>query len=167
MRLREDYLAKSQMNKMVHGESLITKAGQKINLTLPKWFVYGGGFDTLNLRRVFIDRWITDDFTMPVSSGNFLEYSLDCNRACLAMGMIVWELLTIGLKCYVFSSSQKHLEFAQRMNKARLIRAYDRVGLPKNKDEFKDFLGGGFEMNEGLVPDGKATERIFDLMETG
>jgi len=100
----------------------------------------------------------------PVENDNFLQYTLDCNRACLSMGMIVWELLTIGLKCYVFSSSQKHLEFAQRMDKMRLIRAYSKVGLPKDKDEFVDFLSGGFELNEGLVPDGKAVERIERLM---
>jgi len=147
MRLKEDYKLR------------------KLPSTPFKWFVYGGGFDVLNLKDVFIDRWIKDDFMYPGTNENFLQYTLDCNRACLSMGMIVWELLTIGLKCYVFSSSQKHLEFAQRMDKTRLIRAYDKVGLPKSKDEFVDFLGGRFELNEGLVPDGKAVERIEGLMK--
>lgn len=132
----------------------------------PKWFVFGGGFDPLNLGDKFIDRWLTDDFILPSEERSFLQYALECNRACLSMGMIVWELLTIGLKCYVFSVSPKHLEFAMRMNDAGLIRAYPEVGIPKQA-EFVEFLQSDFVVNSELIPDGKAKERIERLIING
>jgi spore coat polysaccharide biosynthesis predicted glycosyltransferase SpsG len=149
------------------------------------WFVWGGAKDKMNLLNRF-QRVFPDEQSIMVSN-KFSENHVEqvgrhsiyndvkddaifalmnaCERACVATGMVVWELLALGIMTYAFSWSEGHLGFAQRMEDSGLIKAYPKIGLPKSNYEIMEFLSEPFEPDFSLAPDGEGASRIVDTME--
>jgi len=136
------------------------------------WFVFGGAADKMGLTKRFPDFQkmsftISDqDWQAGDSHDNgFLVAASQCRRACVAMGMTVWELAAMGIPTYVYSLTAQHLSFAKKMAGAGYIRAHRQVGLPDTEMKIRDFLGQPFTPS-GRPIDGRASERILDLMQT-
>lgn len=92
------------------------------------------------------------------------RWMAEADRACVAMGMTVWELVALQVPAYVFSISEVHLAFARHMEEAGYLLAWPEVGLPENDEEFREFLARDYEPH-GESPDGKGAERVLKLME--
>jgi len=154
-----------------------------------EWFAFGGASDKMGLYDKF--RRNCSDWTANMVVGEFAPslniqdvnsrhhvwmrldkiepsdyiFSLmnKCNRACLAMGMIVWEVLSMGLPSYVFSYTDRHLESALAMEEAGYIKAFDETGLPEPK-AFREFLQQPFTPIAPPI-DYLGAERVIRLME--
>lgn len=148
------------------------------------WLVWGGAADRLGLlnkfaelfserpARLMASKYVTDGITpgsqiqlvYTTDSGEeFIPIMATSEKAFVAMGMICWELATLGIPAYVFSRSEGHLGFAKKMDEQGLIKAWRAVGLP-NDNEIAEFLYTPFEVN-GILPDREATTRIAQAME--
>lgn len=155
------------------------------------WFVWGGANDKMNLLPTFPQVFpeqnsfliINKHFPLPAwTKGGTIHWNpaihsptliddlyivqamLSAKKACIAMGMVAWELAALGVPTYAFSWSEGHLKFAQRMQEHGLIKAYPRVGLP-SPEEMQAFLSEPFEPDVTNAPDDKGADRILDLME--
>lgn len=141
------------------------------------WFVFGGYYDKMNLASVFMSagkkdrscvvsdkRWRCvrhDIYSQPVDTSALMKMS---NRAVVAMGMTVWELLAAGIKPHVFSFTQRHLDTALLMDSRGWVNAYKGVGIP-DKDEFDAFLESGSSVLSKAVVDGAGTDKVMRLIE--
>lgn len=146
------------------------------------WFVYGDS-GTPNLLNMFNKTMFADSAMLMISPHSkvtrlqqndlhtihapigktIFPFMTHSRAACVMMGMIAWELAVIGVPTYVFSSSSKHLHFAQAMGDKGFVKAYPHVGIPSRK-RFVGFLGHPFIQKRDGLPDGKACERIEKLM---
>ena len=151
-----------------------------------EWFVFGGAADKMELYQKF--HRDCSDWKANIIVGKFANYPniqdvfykhfvwinprdgifsiMDaCHKACLAMGMVVWETLSLGLPSYVFSYTDQHLKSALAMEQAGYVRAFSETGLPEPK-VFREFLQQPFTP---LVPpiDYLGAERVIELMEKG
>lgn len=146
------------------------------------WFVFGGSIDRMELLYEFHEAMPEDKAMLvashyasviPSESENHMVYwPIDeaifrlmgrAAKACVATGMIAWELATMGIPTYCFSWTPGHLEFAQKMEEAGLVRAYPDIGLPSH-DKMREFLA--LEPVEPQnAPDGRGPARIIRLME--
>ena len=101
---------------IIRREVNMLKAFPEINrrINVP-WFVFGGSNDPLNLQSKF-PRWphvYWSERGAVFDRPKLLHRAaLTCERAALGMGMTVWELVTLGIPCYVFSFTNIHLRFA-------------------------------------------------------
>lgn len=135
-----------------------------------EWFVFGGGADKMGLTRRFPDLQRVsfsisdaDWYAVQRPDDGFLVAASQCRRACVAMGMTVWELVAMGIPTYVFSLTDLHLYFALNMQEAGYINAWNGTGLP-TRSKMNDFLSEPF-VPAGKPIDGRACERILKLME--
>lgn len=148
-----------------------------------RWFVYGGSDDKFGLLAKFHRSLRKEEATLictplsapkhikqtkehelyVVSGDAIFQFMASTSKACVAMGMTAWETAALGLPTYVYSQTRKHLEFALRMDEAGIVKAYPKVGVPA-KNLMRDFLNQPFEPS-GEMPDGKAAERILELMD--
>lgn len=153
------------------------------------WFVWGGARDPMNLRYRFESAMPHDPAMLtrtcmslgehcveagrkrPVNDCHYrvftngidiFHYMSICERACVSMGMICWELAAMGKPVYAFSKTSEHLRFAQNMENLGLIKAYPEVGIPDNS-EIQRFLRTPFTPT-GKKPDGNAAYRLLNLM---
>jgi spore coat polysaccharide biosynthesis predicted glycosyltransferase SpsG len=144
----------------------------RIRQPIIDWFVFGGAADQMKLT-VNFPNWQRIVFAISkkdwqVSDNHdngFLFAASQCERACIAMGMTALELAAWGdMPIYVFSISEQHLNFAQRLETAGYISAYPAVGLPDDKIDMAEFLTIPF-VPTGKPIDGQACRRIYDLMK--
>jgi spore coat polysaccharide biosynthesis predicted glycosyltransferase SpsG len=140
-----------------------------------KWFVWGGSEDIMNLIPSFpvmpggaLFLHSTNKYEgkyFKVSGDSLLLAMRDYHRACVAMGMVVWELIYFDIPTWVFSATETHLKFAKALHDKDLINAWDGVGLP-SQEEMKQFLNRPFEIDQSQEkPDLLATQRILKLLE--
>lgn len=151
-----------------------------------RWFVWGGYNDPMGLLPMFgsamrgTSAWLVegsrkstghkfDDLSLHhrvvESTGNqVFRFMAGAPAACVAMGMICWELSTLRIPQYVFSATEGHLAFAKRMEDAGLVRAWDGIGLPEFA-VFREFLSEPFQPT-GERPDGNGARRVLGLMES-
>jgi len=120
-----------------------------------EWVVFGGGFDEIGLCQTF-SYALPDQTALLVASRlkslekaakHYVNFSTAdahimsiCGtgkKACLAMGMTVWEMLYLKVPCWVFSKTERHLESAKKMSD--WLHYWPEVGLPE-KQRFADFL---------------------------
>jgi len=148
------------------------------------WFVFGGASDKMRLYEKFrrdCSNWTTNiivgEFApcpniQDVNSkhhvwinpkDNIFSVMRSCEKACLAMGMTVWEVLSLGLPSYVFSYTDRHLESALAMEEAGYIKAFGETGLPEPK-AFREFLQQPFTPTAPPI-DYLGAERVIELME--
>ncbi len=148
------------------------------------WFVWGGSEDDMNLLSKFsfvystfhrieseLELWLqhsTDKYGklfQKTNSPELLLFNMGASKkACVAMGMIVWELIYLGVPTYVFSSTKKHLSFAKPLHDLGLIRAWYKVGVPKPR-EIKEFIETPFRVSNNDRPDLLGANRILSLLE--
>lgn len=150
------------------------------------FFVWGGGNDHLGL----IDRFgsVGRDWSALIAQSPMIKEPEQVNgnhqivqsespldmfgwmarskRACVAMGVVAWELAYLHVPTFVFSYTDLHLTFAQGMARHELIQAWHKTGLPENDQDFYHFLTYPFEIT-GRPPDGQGAMRIVKLMEQG
>ena len=93
----------------------------------------------------------------------FLGRIAGSRRAVVAMGMIVFELVYLGIQTHCFNATDLHLLFSQGMARHGLIKAWPEVGLPGD-EEFKDFLSEPFEIT-GRGPDLRGAARVMREIE--
>jgi hypothetical protein len=150
----------------------------------PRWFVFGGSADPLDLLPTFARNmqeksWLIStelsasrdvianteihQITL-VSDERILYYMARADKMCTHMGMINWEGAYLGLPIYTFSRGAGHLGFAKRMEGMGLVCAFPRVGIP-DKSEFVEFLEQPF-IPDGEKPDGKGAERFLETIST-
>src|SRR3990167_587681 len=151
-------------------------------INFDNWFVWGGARDKMSLLPAFSQAMpeveanlVVTDFMKecPSVNGNHLVFRAKddsiitvmytSGKACIATGMVAWELATIGVPTYAFSWSEGHLRFAKRMEEAGLVKAWNGVGLP-SCEEIREFLNEPFYPT-GTPPDGRGAERIVEIME--
>lgn len=152
----------------------------KAHAPLCEWLVFGGGYDVMGLCQRFTDAMpeapahlTASSFQKPVErskkhSISFTEananiptmYSL-AEKACLAMGMTVWEMLAIEVPCWVFSRSERHLESAKKMGD--FINYYPQIGLPKTDKAFVNFLSKPAKKKKPPI-DFEGARRVAELM---
>jgi len=149
---------------------------------LTSWFVWGGARNKLDI----LDRFhksMKDESAMiiatnfaknvpepntnhqvyiPEDEGIFPLMSIS-KRACIAMGMVAWELAVLGVPIYAFSWSEGHLRFAKTMQENGLLLAWDGIGLPPN-EKIVGFLSRDF-IPTGKRPDSKGVDRVLSIME--
>lgn len=95
-----------------------------------------------------------------------LEYMRKAKVACVHMGMICWELATLGVPMYVFSTTGKYLEGALRLEGLGLAKAYPEIGIPE-PDKLREFLQQPIVVpSVWQRPDGKAANRLLERMQT-
>lgn len=148
------------------------------------WLVWGGSEDDMNLLSKFsfvygtlhrieseLDLWLhhsADKYEQLFQKTEYPEQLLlnagASKKACVAMGMIVWELIYLGVPTYVFSSTKKHLSFAKPLHDLGLIRAWYKVGIPKPR-EIKEFIEIPFKISNNDRPDLLGANRILSLLE--
>lgn len=150
------------------------------------WFVWGGAKDKMRLLEKFYKNVKSgtgfafttgfSDYIFPHENnqpqlviGNprddkqmILSMSI-AKKACVAMGMVAWELVAMGVPAYVFSWSKGHLKFAKEMEKAGLIKAYPKIGIPDD-DEFIRFINEPFKIT-GERPDALGATRIAQILK--
>lgn len=146
------------------------------------WFVWGGARDKMNLLRGFQDALpgenailvasemmsdlpsMTDNHQVYIPEGDAIIPLMGVSKqACIAMGMIAWELTVFDIPIYAFSWSDQHLMFAKEMEANGLLLAWDGVGLPET-DQMRAFLSERFSPN-GRKPDDQGTHRVIALIE--
>lgn len=148
------------------------------------WFVFGGSNDSMRLLERF-GRAMDDPACLVTTSlaqrpynyggdnhrlvngpgPNILDYMKGCGRACVAAGMVSWELAYLGVPQYVFSSTTGHLVFAKRLEEWGLARAWDGVGVPEDKKMLREFLDQRFKVRDERRPDGRGTHRLVEILE--
>ena len=144
-----------------------------------QWLVFGGGYDELGLCKVFSHTMadqtanliVPSDFWGMANSKHWIEPSNATSnivslygigeRACLAMGMTVWEMLYLKVPCYVFSKTESHLESAKSMGK--WLHYWPEVGVPASY--LSEFLSLPPKQNFPDL-DLKGAYRVVDLMVT-
>lgn len=147
---------------------------------LPVWLVWDGYLGGLGLHEAFARALPgipavhllglkpipgLDSLCVRLQGDEVIPWLAAAWRACVAMGMIVWELVALRKPCHVFSASPLHLAFALEMAKAGLVMAWPEVGLPGQGD-FTAFLAKAAPTPEpppGL--DGYGAFRILDELE--
>ena len=142
-----------------------------------KWLVYNGSSD-MPLIQTFneaIDQeaflltsnpeYQTEKHAVIITTDDTaaLPFIASSGKACVAFGMIVWELIYFHTSVYAFSLTEKHLEFATEMDKRGLIKAYPEVGVPK-ADDLRAFLEIPFTPTETSL-DLEGAARIARLLE--
>jgi len=149
-----------------------------------EWFVFGGASDKMKLYEKFrrdcsaqtanivIGKFAPCPNIQDVNSKHHIWINLEDNifsimsrseKACLAMGMTVWEALSLDLSSYVFSYSDRHLQSALAMEQAGYIKAFGETGLPEPK-VFREFLQQPFTPTAPPI-DFLGAERVIKLME--
>jgi hypothetical protein len=147
------------------------------------WFCWGGAADMMGLLPKFAETrlpgWLVRSELGPEVSGengyqvvvsepkeNMLSYMMGCKGACIAMGMIAWELAALGVPTYAFSRSPEHLEFAKKMESMGLLNAWPSVEGVEVPDRYAmlQFLHSGSGPS-GRAPDGLGADRLIDAME--
>ena len=93
----------------------------------------------------------------------FFKIAADCNKAAVQMGQTIWELLYLGIPCWVFSHSERNLATALELDRRGWVKAFRKVGLP-GKTGMKRFLASDFELKDRPV-DGNGASRIIELLE--
>jgi hypothetical protein len=146
------------------------------------WFVWGGSMDVMGLLGDFVRYTketallLTTDITpvpryprltqmvvKTLDRKQFFSFACQCDRACVQMGQTVWELVYLGIPCYVFSHNERGLKTALRMQEAGLVKAYPKIGIPGG-EKFTEFIGQEFAPRRGVV-DGLGAGRIVELLE--
>jgi hypothetical protein len=145
------------------------------------WYVFGGAEDLLDVGGAFIKAmpdstaWIVStNLTVPQYApgnkhrvvqpeGDVLQYMQRARKACLHCGVSAWETAAVGLPTYLFSKTEDHLATARKMQDMGLVLAWDGLGLPSKKD-VREFLLTPFKPS-GERPDGKAADRLLDMIE--
>ncbi len=164
---------------------IVRKPVMKRCSALPaEWFVFGGASDKMKLYEKF--RRASSSWRANIVIGEFapcpnIQYVnsrhhvwIDpgeiifsimsrCDKACLAMGMVVWEALSLSLPSYVFSYTDRHLQSALAMEEAGYIKAFGETGLPEPK-VFREFLQQPFTPTAAPI-DFLGAERVIKLME--
>lgn len=143
------------------------------------WLVFGGGYDVMGLCQRFSRAMpevkahlVASAFAEPVeiygkhtvdfavANANIpVLYSIG-EKACLSLGMTVWEMLAVGIPCWVFSKSERHLESAERMGE--WLNYWPRLGLPESDEEFREFLARPAITKRG--PDMQGAKRVAQLL---
>jgi len=127
--------------------------------------VFGGGSDKLKLDRYWRKYCLSyGDYIYPVdyppqALGRVMRQS---EFAVVAMGMVVWELVALGIPSYVFSLTEAHLKSAMAMDKLGYIKAWPAIGLPE-REQFFDFVATRFKLTKNVV-DGQGASRIVKLL---
>lgn len=149
-------------------------------------FVWGGGSDVMGLLTRFpiacpgtFATLILGDMTpiYPMAYGptctavrvkadglEMLEWMAGSQRAVVAMGMCIYELLYLGIPSYVFNSSALHLRFAEPLAEAGLIKLWPGIGLPGDR-EIKEFVNQPFEMPGETGIDLEGARRVMEAIE--
>lgn len=161
------------------------EAKQHIDKKAKDWFVWGGTKDKMGILTAFplimpeskASLVISKMFPIElktisnpaihtpvfVDDSSIIPLMTISNRACVAMGMIAWELAALEIPAYVFSVSNGHLGFANKMQENGLLLAYPEIGLPE-ENKVVEFLSTPFEIT-GNPPDEKGADRILAAME--
>lgn len=141
----------------------------KLN-SLTDWFVFGGAKDKLSLIEAFSEIYHNYNYSALVSpdviSDNFPFHWImsKSKRACISFGMTAWELAVYGIPTYAFSIAEGHLNGALKMEGAGYIKAYHKIGLPKDLQSMRHFLETSYTPT-GEIPDGLGAKRVIKLME--
>ena len=141
-----------------------------------EWLVFGGYYDKMNLVDAFMRTDMPKSFVVTnndeVTLGNHavckqpvdMRFVASMTRkAVVAMGMIVWELVAMGFKPYVFSLTERHLDTAMRMQERGWVNAYPDIVLPPI-DEFVAFLNSGDWRIAARPVDGVGAYRVSELV---
>ncbi len=151
-----------------------------------RWLVYGGAADELGLLSAFNramadypadllvteyrgDTWFdkVKGHTVVKGTGDAsLGWLAGADRASVHLGMIVFELLYFGIKTFVFSKSNRHLDTALEMYRRGLVMAWPEIGLPPD-DKLREFLLLPFEASREMDIDLDGARRVLELMEVG
>ncbi len=145
-----------------------------------EWLVFGGGFDALNLCQRFtrampaVTAHLTaSSFSAPVehskkhsvsfatANANIPVLYASGEKACLSMGMTVWEMLALGIPCWVFSKTERHLESAALMG--QWINYWTELGLPEEDEAFAQFLSTPAKNSKNVV-DFEGARRVAGLL---
>src|SRR3990172_825055 len=149
-----------------------------------QWLVYGGASDELGLlpafNRVMADQpanLLVTDYTSPLfnkvmghtvvsgSGSAALGWVAMADKACLHLGMTCHELAFFGIRQYIFSRTERHLDTAKEIMARGYGLAWPDVGLPGD-DALRTFLFQEFEVT-GEKPDLEGASRVLELMEAG
>ncbi len=149
------------------------------------WLVWGGAADKMGLINAFtlacpefpayltVSDFIQDKpigasyhhWITPVKDGDLFFWVKQSRKFCVAMGVVVWELLALDQgPIYVFSYTDRHLRSALQMEERGWLRAWPQTGLPP-ADKLLEFLQEPFTPEPVAGLDGGGAGRIIKLLE--
>lgn len=150
------------------------------------WFVFGGAEDNMGLLPYFYDKFNVDanlivtptnvsfgdvnlprkkqNIILPQNPNDIFSFMLMSNKALISMGMIAWELVSLGIPTFVISPTENHYKFAKGMEENGLVVAYNSIGKLPPVAEIVEFSVSNFQVN-GEIPEKFACKRILNIME--
>lgn len=151
----------------------------------PDVLVWAGGSDAMGLLSRFVTvcpGWFATLVVSPMSptplvispthtrirpnpdTDEMLEWLAGSQRAVVAMGMIIYEAIWLGVKVHCFNATKLHLAFSRPLDKLGLLKSYPAVGLP-TKGEMRAFLEEDFELLKETGLDLLGSQRVMEAIE--